>query len=245
MDAQRLKEFENLFKNSLSEITDPDKERQIRLEKYNKSVKKNNFELLMTHRINSQFLRSNPDEVLGSFPDNKNSSCLFRTSNITLKTSKSNCNINSMNKISIKDLKLEETHFGKYIILKIIELPFKRNAILFALGDEFDNVIFFSLYNFEKKQILSSYEDLDKIFSIDKYILIYEPYYKIFQSLSTGIRVDDPDEIIIFDNLNDIKSFIELNKNSTDEEFKNIGNKQMSEGNYKNAIISYAINTKL
>jgi hypothetical protein len=54
-----------------------------------------------------------------------------RTSNINIKTSESDCNIAHMNRININEMTIDTTHFDKYLIVKLIELPCKLNAIHF------------------------------------------------------------------------------------------------------------------
>jgi hypothetical protein len=47
-----------------------------------------------------------------------------------------------------------------------------------------------------------------------------EPYYKLFNSGIDGIRIEDPNEIIIFDDKEWINKFIKAENNNEKESFK-------------------------
>lgn len=252
-----------LLKQSLKEMQDPDQERKNRLDEYLRRPKLTNLDMLLIHKTTTNSLRNNPNEIKISFPStkefsysrysinnakneikneqngNEKSVSMIRTSNITMKTTKANCDITNLSKINIKDLKIEQTHFGKYMILKIIERPFKRNAIQFILEDENKDYICLSIYNYEKKHYFSSYHEIDLIFPINSYILIFEPFFKVYVSLSSGLRVDDPEEIMLFKNLSEFHFFLNSNTISSDMDLKMQGNKFISEGQYAKAVVCY------
>ena len=92
------------------------------------------------------------------------------------------------------------------------------------MEDENSDFEWVALYNYDKIKSFNSYVDLDQVFVPGKYILIFEPYYKVCLSLTPGIRVDDPNDIMLFDNIASFHDYYEECSNGSAETFKIRGN---------------------
>ena len=91
-------------------------------------------------------------------------------------------------------------------------------SIMFLGKDENGDLVLIAIYNFEKHYGTKDYKTLNYIFQKGKYVLVLEPFYKIFGSGEDGIRIEDPNEIIIFDDKEWINKFLETQ--NQEESFK-------------------------
>jgi len=177
---------EKLLKNSIKEMMNPDEQRELLVEEYYIQSEKSRFNIIKHHREALAALKYHPvysSQIFNLVKNpNTNQIIMLRTSNLNVKLSKSDCNIEKMEKIQIKNLILNNTHLNKYLILKSIESPYKLNAIHLILEYDNSDVLIVAIYNYEKIKKIKNYSKLDNEFQIGKYILIFEPYYKISSS---------------------------------------------------------------
>ncbi|KAI9140068.1 hypothetical protein BKA69DRAFT_1125952 [Paraphysoderma sedebokerense] len=98
--------------------------------------------------------------------------------------------LEKMTPIHLSDFDIDKTHVGCYVVLKIIEEPFRTSAIQCVVEDLKGNVSLLSFYNF-------------KTFPpVGLQFILKEPYYKMSMSGLPAIRVEDKRNIIT---LNDVE----------------------------------------
>ena len=82
--------------------------------------------------------------------------------------------------IKIKDLNINEYHYKKYLILKIISKLLIVKSTNCICQDSNKDVINVSIYNSELYFNVKGWEQLEKeIYTEGKYIIVIEPYFKI------------------------------------------------------------------
>ena len=142
--------------------------------------------------------------------------------------------------IKIKELKINSYHNKKYLILKIISKLLVVKSTNFIGEDSNKDVIHVSIYNSEKYFNIKGWDNLEnKKYNEGKYIIVIEPYFKIYISGLDGLRIESPNEIIIFNNKEDLDYFLDKKKNKSLENYKLIGNLMMKNGFYEKAIYYY------
>ena len=109
--------------------------------------------------------------------------------------------IKFMEQIYIKDLKTSFIHYNSFIVLMIKTKILIMVSKQFVVEDEKSCKTNVSIYNFDKNFKI---ED----FKIGRYIIIKEPFYKVFLDLTTGIRVDNPDNVILFKTKKEVYEYI-------------------------------------
>ena len=157
---------------------------------------------------------------------------------------------NNMKPIRIKEMTLGTTYRNRYIIFEIITELTMMTSVMFLGKDENNDFVLIAIYNFEKYYKTRDYNKLSYIFQKGKYILVLEPFYKMFGSGEDGIRIEDPNEIVIFDDKDWLIKFIEVE--NKDESFKLLGddsnnydilykeaNKSFSIENYNTALVHF------
>ena len=150
--------------------------------------------------------------------------------------------------LKIKDLKINTIHHKKYLVLKIISKLLVVKSINFLGEDSNKDIIHISLYGSEKYFNVNSWEQLENdIYTEGKYVIIIEPYYKIYMTGSDGLRIEYPNEIIIFNNEEEINDFLDkIRKNKpTSENFKLLGNLMLKNNFSEKAIFYYKEAIKL
>ena len=147
--------------------------------------------------------------------------------------------IKFMNQIYINDLKLSFIHYNCFIVLiiktKILIMVSKQ----FLAEDEKSNKTNVSIYNFDKNFKI---ED----FKIGRYIIIKEPFYKMFLDLTKGIRVDNPDNVLLFKNKKEVYEYI--NKEcASNLEYEKLGDNHFNLKEYIYALncYNYSLNSKI
>ena len=158
---------------------------------------------------------------------------------------------NNMKPITIKDMTLGTTYKNRYIKFEIVTELTIMTSIMFLGKDENEDLVLIAIYNFEKHYGTKSYKRLSYIFQKGKYILVLEPFYKMFGSGEDGIRIEDPNEIIIFDDKEWVNKFLKAeNKEESfklfnDDEDKNYddlykeANKSLCIENYNTALVHF------
>ena len=158
---------------------------------------------------------------------------------------------NNMKPITIKDMTLGTTYKNRYITFEIVTELILMTSIMFLGKDVNEDLVLIAVYNFEKHYGTKNYKKLSYIFQKGKYILVFEPFYKMFGSGEDGIRIEDPNEIIIFDDKEWLNKFLkEKNQEESfklynDEEDKNYDElyieayKSLSIENYNTALVHF------
>ena len=114
----------------------------------------------------------------------------------------------NMKPIAIKEMTMGNTYKNKYIEFEIVTEPLIIVSMMFLGKDINGDFVLIAVYNFENHYGTKDYEQLSYIFQKGKYILVLEPFYKMFGSGEDGIRIEDPNEIIIFDDKEWMNKFI-------------------------------------
>ena len=158
---------------------------------------------------------------------------------------------NNMKPITIKDMTLGTTYKNRYIKFEIVTELTIMTSIMFLGKDENEDLVLIAIYNFENHYGTKSYKRLSYIFQKGKYIIVLEPFYKMFGSGEDGIRIEDPNEIIIFDDKDWVNKFLKAeNKEESfklfhDDEDKNYddlykeANKSLCIENYNTALVHF------
>jgi hypothetical protein len=107
--------------------------------------------------------------------------------------------------VNVESLSLGEINYNKYIILKIVAKLYQRRAILFLGEDNKKNILKISIYNYSNYYNTNKEEELQKIFDIGKYIICINSFYKVYNNQDDCLRIESPAEIILLDNLNELK----------------------------------------
>ena len=182
-------QFEQMFKTMLQLQTGtfkrmPNKER---LEKYNAEVKEHKLIL-----------------------KNKKYNFIHQTCTTDCKVGTTNKKFNNdLKPITIKEMTLGTTYKNKYIKFEIVTDLMLMTSVMFLGKDDNGDLVLIAIYNFENHYGTRDYNKLSYIFQKGKYIIVLEPFYKMFGSGEDGIRIEDPNEIIIFDDKNWLNKFLE------------------------------------
>ena len=146
-----------------------------------------------------------------------------------------------MKPITIKDMTMGNIYKDRYIKFEIITELQMMVSIMFLGKDDNDDYALIAVYNYENHYGTKDYNKLNYIFQKGKNIIILEPFYKMFGSGEDGIRVEDPNEIIIFDDKEWMNKFIRAE--SEEESFKLLHDDNKKDYNdlYKEAYKSFSI----
>ena len=131
---------------------------------------------------------------------------------------------NNMKSITINEMSLGNTYKKKYIQLEIYTEIILMTSVMFLGKDNNNDLTLIAIYNFENVFGTKDYKQLTNIFKKGKYIIVLEPFYKMFGSGDDGIRIEDPNEIIIFDNKEWIEKFLKYE--SQEKNLKNLNDKE-------------------
>ena len=151
---------------------------------------------------------------------------------------------NDMKPITIKEMSLGTNYKNKYIKLEIYTELIIMTSIMFLGRDDNNDLTLIAIYNYENYFRTKNYKKLCNILKKGKYILVLEPFYKMFGSGEEGIRMEDPNEIILFDNKDLIDNFLFKKKNENIDFLYKEGNKSIENENYNKAL-AYFIKLKL
>ena len=156
-----------------------------------------------------------------------------------------------MKPITVKEMTMGNTYRNRYIKLEIITELQMIVSIMFLGKDDNGDYILIAVYNYENHYGTKDYDQLSYIFQKGKYVIVLEPFYKMFGSGEDGIRIEDPNEIIIFDDKEWMTKFITAeNKEESfrllhDDDNKNYDSlykeafKSFSIQNYKMALVHF------
>ena len=139
--------------------------------------------------------------------------------------------LENMKQILIKDLEIDNIHYNNFILLQIRSNLLSMASKQFLSEDENNSRIHVSIYNFDTCFTINS-------FKIGKYIIIKEPYYKIYFDGTNGIRVDNPNNVILLNDINDAYNYI-LNESGDILQNEKNGDNIYEKKNYLDAIELY------
>ena len=111
-------------------------------------------------------------------------------SNPPINTKKHHNTLNFMRKLYVKNLQLNIKHKDSFILLEIKSNLLKMISHQFYAEDENNQRLYISIYNFKDKF-------REKDLKPGKFIIILEPWYKVYMDGKLGIRVDDPNDLEI------------------------------------------------
>ena len=129
-----------------------------------------------------------------------------------------------LSKIELKQLDygLQE---GNFLILKIKSLQKKNISLNFLLENLNQEEIFCSLFNYEQEFNIKNDYDIINKFSIGKFVIIINPYFKNYSESLFGLNIKNPKEFVLFNNFSEMVNYINKFKlNSID----------LTENSYKN-----------
>jgi hypothetical protein len=144
--------------------------------------------------------------------------------------------LDDMKPITIKDLRLETHHRGRYIVLRAITSPYRMTGILVLAEDERGDATLLQIYQQEPEAIRPITDVVDK----GSIILLKEPFFKVTASGDYSLRVDHLSDIVRLGNDNTrIPSIwrprlLEIEQSA--DSLKLEGNTHMGEGRYWRAI---------
>ena len=134
-----------------------------------------------------------------------------------------------LKEITVDDLDYDK-NYGTYIKLKVSSGPLLMASLQMMLKDKNDKEVYTCLYNYEKifnmekrkkegflyigstSNMLNSMKNLKNKLN-NKNVIIINPFYKDFMDGNEGIRIDDPDEFLLFDNDEKLEEFLKENSN--------------------------------
>ena len=142
-----------------------------------------------------------------------------------------------MRKIYKKQLLLNSVHKDCFILLEIKTKLLKMVSRQFFADDEENQRLYISIYNFEEKF-------KDDQFIIGRYIIILEPFYKIYLDGKIGIRVDDPNDVLIFKDKVEAQQYISKELGDINK-YIEIGDRDVLQKDYCDAIDLYSSGLRL
>ena len=110
-----------------------------------------------------------------------------------------------MKKVNEEDLELNWIHENCFIIIEIVSRPLSLVSLQFIGNDENNNRMLISVYNYHNKFTINDFKQ-------GTYMIIKEPYYKRYLDLDIGIRVDNPNNIILFKDKDEVNNYIKKEK---------------------------------
>ncbi|CAF0772735.1 unnamed protein product [Brachionus calyciflorus] len=141
-----------------------------------------------------------------------------------------------LEKISLKEMHVNQIHYGKYLICRIIEVPFSTNAKNLLIEDENEEIENLKVFNYNP-----NYE-ISKIFAKNNILIIKEPYLKL-------LNLDNPDFYIHVESSSDIQLVYDHNIEKwqtsefdlTFDELNLMGNQSFSNKDYETAVKFYTL----
>ena len=145
-------------------------------------------------------------------------------------------------KVNLDKLVLNSVNEKKYMFLKIISGIYidKNKGCNFICEDSNKDVVIIVINGSELYFDATSYNMLEKnVYTKEKYIAIIEPNYGIFDSDYDEIKINSPNEIIIFKDKEELDYFIDKITNVSPENYKLLGNLMLNNKFYDKAIFYY------
>ena len=112
-----------------------------------------------------------------------------------------------MEKVNEDDLILNYIHYNCFIILQITSKVLSMVSLQFYAEDENNNRMYISVYNYHDKFTIND-------FNKGNYMIIKEPYYKQYMDFQIGIRVDNPNNILLFKDKDEVYKYISKEKDN-------------------------------
>ena len=150
---------------------------------------------------------------------------------------KHNNTLKFMRKLYVKNLQLNVVHKDCFILLEIKSNLLKIVSYQFYAEDENNQRLYISIYNFKNKFT-------EKEFKTGKFIIIMEPWYKIFMDGKYGIRVDDPNNVFLFRDKNEARIYM-TKKLGDVNQYLEIGDKYFESKEYYDALDYYKCSSEL
>ncbi|CDW78029.1 tpr domain-containing protein [Stylonychia lemnae] len=145
--------------------------------------------------------------------------------------------------IRVKDLKIEQTHFSKYIELKIKVSTFKGQGFHFIAqeleevkdeDEEINQIVSCSIYNMENTYDVRNFQEGQKF-------VVLDPYFRFGNDCSPFVKIEDKSKLIL---LQKNKSLKELIKGAIQEmtplDLKDYGNKAFQQSDPQSAVSIYS-----
>ena len=110
-----------------------------------------------------------------------------------------------MKKVNEDDLLLNSINYDCFILLEITSKTLRMVSLQFYANDENNNKMLISVYNYQGIFTVNSFKQ-------GYYIIIKEPNYKQYLDGDIGIRVDNPNNIILFENKEKANEYINKEK---------------------------------
>ena len=110
-----------------------------------------------------------------------------------------------MEKVNEDDLLLNSINYDCFILLEITSITLRMVSLQFYANDENNNKMLISVYNYQGIFTVNSFKQ-------GYYIIIKEPNYKQYLNGEIGIRVDNPNNIILFQNKEEANEYIKKEK---------------------------------
>lgn len=153
----------------------------------------------------------NKEKVISSFEEESKKIREFMEYSTTItfchnnyrKKLSSSVSLSSLREISIKDLEVGKIHRGCYIKGVLCVSPVPMAGINSIIEDKYGDIIYISFYN-----LISDvhWQSANAIFPKLTNIIILEPFYKLRNDGTLGIRVDDPNDVVFDEILLDSSS---------------------------------------
>ena len=146
-------------------------------------------------------------------------------------------------KKTIKELTLNKINKKTFIIFNIFSYPLiqtKTKLIDMICEDENNDIIKISIKNYENSFKLKYNVQYKEVFKIGKFLIVFEPFYKLRLDEYDELIIEDIKNILLFDTFEELKDYVKINvKLPTVQEIKEKGNKFLLEKNYEKAISIY------
>ncbi|XP_063715058.1 uncharacterized protein LOC134842581 isoform X3 [Symsagittifera roscoffensis] len=117
------------------------------------------------------------------------------TSSVATKSKSSDSTgVENLSEILINQLKIFKVHTGQYVKGQLIGHPCVTTGVTHLMQDKNGSVTILGIYNLMSVQ---KNEEFEEIYPVKSWILVKEPFFKIFDSGDKGIRIDDPRDILL------------------------------------------------
>ena len=110
-----------------------------------------------------------------------------------------------MEKVNEDDLLLNSINYDCFILLEITSITLRMVSLQFYANDENNNKMLISVYNYQGIFTVNSFKQ-------GYYIIIKEPNYKQYLNGEIGIKVDNPNNIILFESKEKANEYIKKEK---------------------------------
>ena len=152
--------------------------------------------------------------------------------NFNIKYDKNNsASLKYMMKVDKKHLRLNTIFKECFIVLEIKSYLLSAVSKQFYADDENNQRLYISIYNFDKKFSQSDFRP-------GKFIIIKEIFYKQFLDGKIGIRVENPNNVILFKNKEEVYNYITREIGDINEYLKR-GDSYLAKHEYSSAMNIY------